>query len=585
MSRYVNKLLKTVARTKERVNTQSKQRRGGVTDLYALDYVSEISNGVINTGTNVSADEGDTSSAEKRIATLTKAIKRHVKDATAEGIAGVVGYFGIESEVTAKRYECDYLTNYQFDKMKDDPTAENLVGSWSAFASMYQGIGLNEGGYLVDGKHYIGVGLGQWTGPRCKALVDFAKAKGGSIFGFDTQVRFMLQEDERLVNALKSTVTSTNPVEANVEKFLAEWGGVPGNKLQQRIDYANNYLQLIKDTLAGNDTSSDEGDSSSSSSSNSNLTEIWKKVYNLSDSGDSNLQPHTRRARHFIMEAFGITEAGGYRPDDDGQGTGHGAGLAIDFMVGPYGSNNDPEGKGQAIANFLTQNMENLQISYIIWQQKFYMGQQNIYGPANTWNNMPDRGSNTQNHFDHVHVSFIIGGGNQPEDMQFSGSSDIKANDNIEDVIDTTPSKIRGESIHRVLIPGDLDRFQRWFIKVLVSNNAEGDDSGSQVIPITDARMTIKANNSKTGKSVELDVTQLLKHEHPCDWIGSQTGSEAVYPSDDPMKGYDIMNLAWYLDNEQRDILYSPGEKIFTIKAYGTAKITLRNFLKFSHIN
>lgn len=27
------------------------------------------------------------------------------------------------------------------------------------------------------------------------------------------------------------------------------------------------------------------------------------------------------------------------------------------------------------------------------------------YGPANTWNPMPDRGSVTENHYDHVHVS------------------------------------------------------------------------------------------------------------------------------------------------------------------------------------
>ena len=50
--------------------------------------------------------------------------------------------------------------------------------------------------------------------------------------------------------------------------------------------------------------------------------------------------------------------------------------------------------------------MEEFGIYYIIWKQRFYMSQYNIYGLANTWNLMPDRGGATANHYDHVHVSF-----------------------------------------------------------------------------------------------------------------------------------------------------------------------------------
>ena len=53
------------------------------------------------------------------------------------------------------------------------------------FTKMYPNLELNESGYLVNGKHWIGVGLGQWTGPRCKALYDFAKKDGRrNIFTF-----------------------------------------------------------------------------------------------------------------------------------------------------------------------------------------------------------------------------------------------------------------------------------------------------------------------------------------------------------------------------------------------------------------
>mgnify|MGYP000860682851 FL=1 len=56
---------------------------------------------------------------------------------------------------------------------------------------------------------------------------------------------------------------------------------------------------------------------------------------------------------------------------------------------------------------YLTKNMNELGVYYIIWKQRFYMSQSNIYGPANTWNLMPDRGGLTVNHYDHVHVSFV----------------------------------------------------------------------------------------------------------------------------------------------------------------------------------
>ncbi|MFR7057760.1 peptidoglycan-binding protein LysM, partial [Streptococcus pneumoniae] len=93
---------------------------------------------------------------------------------------------------------------------------------------------------------------------------------------------------------------------------------------------------------------------------------------------------------------FGITSFSGYRPGDSGD---HGKGLAIDFMV--------PERSelGDKIAEYAIQNMASRGISYIIWKQRFYAPFDSKYGPANTWNPMPDRGSVTENHYDHVHVS------------------------------------------------------------------------------------------------------------------------------------------------------------------------------------
>ena len=113
-------------------------------------------------------------------------------------------------------------------------------------------------------------------------------------------------------------------------------------------------------------------------------------------SENAGLKPQTAAFKEEIANLFGITSFSGYRPGDSGD---HGKGLAIDFMV--------PESSelGDKIAEYAIQNMASRGISYIIWKQRFYAPFDSKYGPANTWNPMPDRGSVTENHYDHVHVS------------------------------------------------------------------------------------------------------------------------------------------------------------------------------------
>ena len=116
----------------------------------------------------------------------------------------------------------------------------------------------------------------------------------------------------------------------------------------------------------------------------------------VAKSENAGLQPQTATFKEEIANLFGITSFSGYRPGDSGD---HGKGLAIDFMV--------PESSelGDKVAEYAIQNMASRGISYIIWKQRFYAPFDSKYGPANTWNPMPDRGSVTENHYDHVHVS------------------------------------------------------------------------------------------------------------------------------------------------------------------------------------
>lgn len=414
MSNNYVKLINSVARTKARVIQQSKQRRGGVTDLYALDYVSSLSTSkACAPYGDENTEEAESKDVQGRIKQFVKAIKKEIPESKVEGVSAIIGYFGIESNVTAKRYETDYLTGRAYEKMEDEPTAENLVGSWGEFTKMYPNLELNESGYLVNGKHWIGVGLGQWTGPRCKALYDFAKKDGRrNIFTFGTQFKFMLSE-EGLNNVVKEVATSSNDISELTARFLADWGGVAGNKLQERIDFANKHKDYIKTVLDG--VEKDDSD---------------------------------KRDPESVV----------------------------------------PINKNSKSASF------------------------------------------------------------------------------------------------RVLVPSDLDRFQRWFLKFVVEQDKGGCDGG-RVNPITDVHLVVSATNEHTGDTSEIDLTGIFRRQWGCNWIGDDSSGEGIFPNNKPLEGYDLMYCAWYLNNAQRDALFSAGEKIFTVYALGEARVTLRNFLKYSHIN
>ncbi|HEN5978037.1 TPA: LysM peptidoglycan-binding domain-containing protein [Streptococcus agalactiae] len=112
---------------------------------------------------------------------------------------------------------------------------------------------------------------------------------------------------------------------------------------------------------------------------------------------NAGLQPHVAAYKEKVASTYGVNEFSTYRAGDPGD---HGKGLAVDFIVGKN------QALGNEVAQYSTQNMAANNISYVIWQQKFYSNTNSIYGPANTWNAMPDRGGVTANHYDHVHVSF-----------------------------------------------------------------------------------------------------------------------------------------------------------------------------------
>lgn len=83
-----------------------------------------------------------------------------------------------------------------------------------------------------------------------------------------------------------------------------------------------------------------------------------------------------------------VTSYGGWRGDGD-----HGRGLALDIMV--------RGDLGWDIAEYVRANYTQWDVNYVIYEQKIWSVDRSSEG----WRSMEDRGSDTANHYDHVHVS------------------------------------------------------------------------------------------------------------------------------------------------------------------------------------
>ncbi|SPT64577.1 MULTISPECIES: hypothetical protein [Actinomadura] len=81
----------------------------------------------------------------------------------------------------------------------------------------------------------------------------------------------------------------------------------------------------------------------------------------------------------------------------------HGDGRACDFMESTGGRmpSAGAQRHGDQVAAYAVANARRLGISYVIWKQRIW----NVRGGG--WRPMEDRGSITQNHYDHVHISVL----------------------------------------------------------------------------------------------------------------------------------------------------------------------------------
>lgn len=104
--------------------------------------------------------------------------------------------------------------------------------------------------------------------------------------------------------------------------------------------------------------------------------------------------PHVQKFANAMCSETGACSVSTY------EGHSPTASRAVDILASDvYGERpTDNNALGNTVAEFALAHQSEHAITYVIWMQRINSG--------DGWRDMEDRGSITQNHYDHVHVSF-----------------------------------------------------------------------------------------------------------------------------------------------------------------------------------
>lgn len=199
-------------------------------------------------------DVGDESSMsdEDKVRYITKVCLANCGNANAYGIAGLVGNFVGESGINPFTFEAKTYWRDEGEDWRNDPTVETIFGSWSSFLSLYS-IPLNEEAYKgSDGRHYCGLGLGQWTGPRGEGLAKYGKENGKGWYSLKTQMEYAFKEGAT-TETLKKCLVNSESVREGVDNVYRFWerANVP-DSLPTRYAGAEKWYPFIKNIIDGN---------------------------------------------------------------------------------------------------------------------------------------------------------------------------------------------------------------------------------------------------------------------------------------------------------------------------------------------
>ena len=173
------------------------------------------------------------------------------------GAAGFMGNWAVESQNNPKALEGWYHwdpNNVENDVVKqawsnppeslDDYAINKLIPWYLSYRT------LNVEGYKnTDGYYYPGIGLAQWTGPRGKSFIDFAKENGGDFGDLKTQLDYWDKEMGGYKNARSAANSASTPAQA-VDAILSKYevGSLSEeNGITKRRNAGAEYYNKFKD--------------------------------------------------------------------------------------------------------------------------------------------------------------------------------------------------------------------------------------------------------------------------------------------------------------------------------------------------
>jgi len=115
---------------------------------------------------------------------------------------------------------------------------------------------------------------------------------------------------------------------------------------------------------------------------------------------EQGLTPRAIAVHRAALEAWPqITTYYGYRNDPSSD---HYYGRALDLMIPGY-TTDAGKALGGQVAAWAVAHQQSLGIQYVIWNQRIW----NVSRASEGWRLMPDRGSDSANHKNHVHISVL----------------------------------------------------------------------------------------------------------------------------------------------------------------------------------
>jgi hypothetical protein len=151
----------------------------------------------------------------------------------ANQIGGILSNFNQESGIDTTSVETIFDEKFKIGSRKQSAMSDFTTFTLNKVFPAYEGrLNINKNAYRGSGSSYWpGIGLGQWTGPRAEALVNYARANNKNWYDPDLQVNYMINQDsfKGRLETYKNTTAGYSPREA-AKYFENKWEGSTHNE-------------------------------------------------------------------------------------------------------------------------------------------------------------------------------------------------------------------------------------------------------------------------------------------------------------------------------------------------------------------